>query len=312
MAPDDVVAQGKPETGALVGVLGGEERLEDLLQVVLGDARPVVLDPHLDLTVLLAARDRERRFVAGVRVLGDLFLEGRLTGVRHDVQEHPAEVLRDGLDLADVFAQVLLDRHLEPAVHRAHRMEGEGDVFLEHGVDLGGTPLAALLPGVLQHSVHDGTGPLPVVDDPLQIPGEVAADVLDLRPRLFRHVFLDGLDLLLEIFEQVAREVGEVVHEVQRVLDFVGDPGGQLAERGQLFLHDHLVLRLVQVVEGLGQFFVLGLHALGEFFHQVEALDFEGVLPEHLERLRHLSDLVLTADLDPRLQVAAGHPAHRQ
>ena len=310
MSPDDVVAQGEAETGALVRVFRGEERFEDLLQVCLGNARPVVLDPDLDLAVLLAARDREFRLVAGVRVLGELLFEGGLAGVRDDVQEYPAEVLGHGLDGAHVVREVLLNRHLETAVHRAHGMEGEGDVLLEHGVDLGRPPFAAFLPRVFQHSVDDGTGPLPVVDDPLEVSREVGADVFDFRDRFFGDVLLDGFQLFLEVLEQFARNIGEVVDEVQRVLDFVRDARGQLTEGGQLLLHHHLVLRLFQVLEGLGQFLVLSLDAGREFLDQVEALHLEGVLPEDFERLRHFPDLVLAPDFDARLQIAASHPAH--
>ena len=49
--------------------------------------------------------------------------------------------------------------------------------------------------------------------------------------------------------EQLARQRREIVDEVQRVLDLVGDAGGELAERSELFRLDQPVLRLAQVVE---------------------------------------------------------------
>ena len=52
-----------------------------------------------------------------------------------------------------------------------------------------------------------------------------------------------------EFVEQLARKSGEVVDEIQRVLDLVRDAGGELAERGELFRLDQPVLRLAQVVE---------------------------------------------------------------
>src|SRR5438132_1505587 len=47
----DPIADAQTETGALTDALGGEEWLEDLLQVLLGDANAVVLDVHADLAV---------------------------------------------------------------------------------------------------------------------------------------------------------------------------------------------------------------------------------------------------------------------
>ena len=43
---------------------------------------------------------------------------------------------------------------------------------------------------------------------------------------------------LLQLVEQLGRERGEIVDEVERVLDLMGDAGGELAERGELFRLD--------------------------------------------------------------------------
>ena len=66
-----------------------------------------------------------------------------------------------------------------------------------------------------------------------------------------RWAFLErlGAENLDEFVEQFARERGEIVYEVQRILDLVRDAGGELAERGQLFRLHQPVLRLAQVVE---------------------------------------------------------------
>ena len=55
---------------------------------------------------------------------------------------------------------------------------------------------------------------------------------------------------LLQLVEQFDRQAGEVVDEVERVLDLVGDPGGQLAERGHLLGLDQIGLRRLQVAIG--------------------------------------------------------------
>ena len=54
---------------------------------------------------------------------------------------------------------------------------------------------------------------------------------------------------LLQLVEQLDRERGKVVDEVQRVLDLVGDPGGQLTEGGHLLRLDQAVLGAAQIAE---------------------------------------------------------------
>ena len=53
----------------------------------------------------------------------------------------------------------------------------------------------------------------------------------------------------LQLVEQFDREPGEVVDEIERVLDLVGDPGGQLAERGHLLGVDQARLRRLQFAQ---------------------------------------------------------------
>ena len=47
-----------------------------------------------------------------------------------------------------------------------------------------------------------------------------------------------------QFVDQLARQRGEIVDEIERVLDLVGDAGCELAERGELFRLDQPVLRL--------------------------------------------------------------------
>ena len=55
---------------------------------------------------------------------------------------------------------------------------------------------------------------------------------------------------LLQFAQQIDRQSGEVVDEVQRVLDLVRDAGGELAERGHLLRLDQVGLRGLQVAQG--------------------------------------------------------------
>ena len=90
----------------------------------------------------------------------------------------------------------------------------------------------------------------------------------------------------------------------------MGDAGGQFAQRRKLFAHDDLVLGFFQVPERRFQLVVLALELVGQFLHQVQALDFEGVAAEDLERGGHFADLVAPADIDLGLQVTLGHAPH--
>ena len=62
-----------------------------------------------------------------------------------------------------------------------------------------------------------------------------------------------GVGGLLQLVQQLDREAGEVVDEVQRVLDLVGDAGGELAERGHLLGLDQVGLGRLQALQRVAQ-----------------------------------------------------------
>ena len=67
------------------------------------------------------------------------------------------------------------------------------------------------------------------------------------RPPLVR------LQFLHQLVGQLDRELAEVVDEVERVFDFVGNPGGERPERGHLLGVDEVVLRGLQFAERTAQ-----------------------------------------------------------
>ena len=71
-----------------------------------------------------------------------------------------------------------------------------------------------------------------------------------------------GLKRLLQFADEFDGERREIVDEIERVLDFVGDPGGQLAERGELLGLDQPVLRRPQFLQRFCQFARAGFHAV--------------------------------------------------
>ena len=82
-----------------------------------------------------------------------------------------------------------------------------------------------------QHAGDDAVGAPPVLDDLREIAGQGRDQ---LATRLRRRVELGDIGVAPQLVHQLARQLGEVVDEIQRVLDLMGDAGGQLAERGHL------------------------------------------------------------------------------
>ncbi len=83
-----------------------------------------------------------------------------------------------------------------------------------------------------QHVLDDRIGAVAMLHDLV----EVAADDADQFIRLFAPAFLKrrASQHLAQFVEQLARKGREVVDEIQRVLDLVGDARGELAKRGEL------------------------------------------------------------------------------
>ena len=76
----------------------------------------------------------------------------------------------------------------------------------------------------------------------------------------------DRLEHVVEFVGQFRRKRGEIVDEIERVLDFVRDPSRELAERSQFLGLHQAVLRVAQVVEGLREL----SSALLDFLEQLD------------------------------------------
>ena len=122
---DDAVDGGEPETGPAPLRLGGEERLEDPVQVLSRDADARVRDREHHV----GARREARRRARVVELLdGRLERERaapghRVAGVHGEVHDHLLQVARIAADVALRRAQALLDAHRlveRPAEERGH------------------------------------------------------------------------------------------------------------------------------------------------------------------------------------------------
>ena len=100
---------------------------------------------------------------------------------------------------------------------------------------------------MFQHRLHDAVGASAVLGDLLQVAGQHGRDVVDLGALLLGQPSEAWRGGLLQFAQQIHRQGGEVVDEVQRVLDLVRDARGELAERGHLLRLDQVGLRGLQV-----------------------------------------------------------------
>ena len=147
MAAHDVVGDAEPEPGALADALGGEERIEDALQMLGSDAAAVVLDLHRHVAVARLGRDPDGAAVAD-----------RLAGVHDQVQEHLLELLRHAADGRQLDVEAL-----DPSA--AAQLGGRHvQHVLEQLVQIG--RLAQLAAGVREalHAAHDLRRPVDALD----------------------------------------------------------------------------------------------------------------------------------------------------
>ena len=87
---------------------------------------------------------------------------------------------------------------------------------------------------------------LPVLGDLFEITGQHSDDLVGLGALVVVERRHGRRDRILQFVEQVDREAGEVVDEVERVLDLVGDASGQLAKRRHLLGVHQASLRRLQ------------------------------------------------------------------
>jgi hypothetical protein len=103
---------------------------------------------------------------------------------------------------------------------------------------------------VLQHRLDDTVGAFAVLGDLLQVASQHHRNLLDLCALLFGQCGEARRGGFLQLAQQINRQSGEVVDEVERVLDLVRDAGGELAERRHLLRLDQVGLRGPQFAQG--------------------------------------------------------------
>src|SRR3954452_2984209 len=129
------------------------------------------------------------------------------------------------LDLADLRIEVLIEGDVEARLLGSSAMIGEVQALLDRGIQVDAATLSGALARVEKHVLDDGVGTPAMLDDPAEVAFEHPRDLLDLGPE--RAIEGCGLDRFVEFLDKLRREIGEVVDEVQRVLDLVRDTSGR-------------------------------------------------------------------------------------
>jgi hypothetical protein len=85
-----------------------------------------------------------------------------------------------------------------------------------------------------------------VLRDLFEIGPDRRDELADFRARMRVEPALP--EQLAQLVQQLARQVGKIVHEIERVLDLVSNPRGELAERGEFLRLDQPVLGLSEII----------------------------------------------------------------
>jgi hypothetical protein len=115
---NDVVADREAKAGALAGRLGGEERLEQLVSDLRGDAGAIVANPDLDGIFGLAGRHGEDGTERPVAILFGA-LVGGVKAVAKEVEKDAGDLLRGQFDRFEARRVIAFEGDVEVLVLRA-------------------------------------------------------------------------------------------------------------------------------------------------------------------------------------------------
>ena len=129
---DDVVADRQTEAGTLTGRLRREERLEELVLDLGGNAGAVVADANLDGIAEIAGRHRQGRAEIRSAVFAPPFGRG-IEPITDQVDEHAAHLLRHQFDLSEIAVVVAVEGNIEALILGTGTVVGKVQGFLDLG-----------------------------------------------------------------------------------------------------------------------------------------------------------------------------------
>jgi hypothetical protein len=120
----------------------------------------------------------------------------------------------------------------------------------DKGIEIDGLPVATAAARVQQHALDDAVGAAPMFNNFFQIAGQHLDCLVDFGTRVVVELSNHRSRRVLYLIQQLNREPGEVVDEIERVFDLVGDAGGQLAECSHFLRVDQICLGRLQFAQG--------------------------------------------------------------
>ena len=274
MRPDDAVGHRQAEARSLADLLGREERVENALQVLLRDPAAGVRDGHLHRRhgLVAAAREPPR----GVKPAGDedaaLFLDDGLLGVDQDVHQH----LLDQVGIHMKLRKVPVELRGDLDVLQRGRALDEAHGLRDEGVEVHLGFLRRLLAREVQQPADDARAAPRLADHQVEVFGVLAA-----------------------VGHLLAHEGGERQHAGERVVQLVGDAGGQLPDRGELLAARDFGFGQPQLLGALLDLLAQRLHPFLELVPRLLERRHHGV-----RRARQAAEFVLAAHGDGLVEVA--------
>src|SRR6516165_4639559 len=229
----NVVANRKAETRPFAGRLGGEERLKELALDLGWNANAVVADVDFNRIAQIRCRDPQSRLELRVASLLLAFGSG-VEAIAEQVETDAGDVLRDKLDGSYGLGEISFECDVEARILSPATVIGEVQRLLDQAVEIDTATFAAAATRMLQHALDDAIGAASVLGDLFEIAGQHRDRLVNLSTLFVTECIDRWSGGFLQFVEQLDREVGEIVYEIERVLDLVGDPSGQLTERGHL------------------------------------------------------------------------------
>src|SRR5262249_6742247 len=159
----------------------------------------------------------------------------------------PGDVLREDISFAGSRIKRPLQRDIEALFLRPRPVPGEIEAFLDEGIDIDNPVLAGTFARVQQHIPDDRIRTLAVLDDLVKIAPQRLHQLGNLATPLCVEGYVPKG--FLQLADQLGRDPREIVDEIERVLDFVGDTRGELTERGQLLCLYQAVLSGAQILQ---------------------------------------------------------------
>src|SRR3974390_274641 len=248
---DDVVTDGEAKPGAFPGRFSCEERREQLPLHLRRNTRAIVADTDLYPVAEIFGRRGQGRLVVAAIALG-FPLRRRIEAVRDQVQQNAGDVLWEHVDFTGGRIEGSLQGDGEARLLGPRPVIGKIEALLDEAIDVDESVFTRAFARVQQHVLDNRIGPFAVLHDLGKIAPQCVCKLDNLGPRFL--VYRYSAQGILQFIDQFGRNTREVIDEIERVLDLVGNAGGELTEGGELLRLNKAILRRPQVVQRFRQF----------------------------------------------------------